>query len=204
MMMRLLTSPASPFARKVRILLAESGRADLVEEVPVHAAAVGETDRIVTDANPLGKIPALILDDGTALYDSRVIMRYLDRLLGLSLYPEDRLWKVLTLEATADAMMEASLLMVYEKRFRPENLQSDDWIEGQWTKIARSLDLLESKWLKRLDAPLDVGQIGVACSLGYLDFRHNERNWRGGRHGLDDWFAKIAERESLKSTRPLG
>ena len=202
--MRLLMSPASPFVRKVRVLLEEAGKADLVEEVPVNAVAVGETDAELTKSNPLGKIPALILNDGTALYDSRVIMRYLDRSYGIGLYPEDRLWDVLTLEATADAMMEAGLLMVYEKRFRPEHLQFGDWVEGQWSKIARSLDLLEEKWLGRLAEPLDAGQIGAACALGYLDFRHEGRNWRNGRPGLDAWFARIADRKSLKSTKPIG
>ena len=202
--MQLLMSPASPFVRKVRVLLAEAGRTDQVEEISVNAVAVGEADAMLTEANPLGKIPALVLDDGSVLFDSRVIMRYLDQSFGLGLYPEDRQWDVLTLEALADAMMEAGVLMVYEKRFRPEDLQYDDWIEGQWTKIARALDLLEAEWLERLDLPLDVGQIGAACALGYLDFRHADRNWRDGRPGLNAWFARFGQRKSMEMTAPIG
>ena len=90
------------------------------------------------------------------------------------------------------------------KRFRPEHQQLDDWIEGQWSKVSRSLDLLEAKWLDRLNLPLDVGQIGVACALGYLDFRHEDRYWRGGRPGLTAWFDEIAKQKALKSTTPIG
>ena len=202
--MRLLMSPASPFVRKVRVLLAEAGRTDQVKEISVNAVAVGEADSALIEANPLGKIPALVLDDGSALFDSRVIIRFLDQSFGLGLYPEDRQWDVLTLEAMADAMMEAGVLMVYEKRFRPEDRQFDDWIEGQWTKISRTLGLLEAEWLERLDLPLDAGQIGVACALGYLDFRHEDRNWRDGRPGLDAWFAKFGARKSMEMTAPIG
>ena len=202
--MQLMTSPASPFVRKVSVLLAEAKKTDRVSEIVVNALAVGESDPKLIEANPLGKIPALVLDDGTAIYDSRVIMRYLDRTWDLGLYPADREWEVLTLEATADAMMEAAVLMVYEKRFRPEALQFDDWIEGQWVKVSRSLDLLEDTCPERLGSPIDVGQIGVACALGYLDFRHEDRNWREGRPQLAAWFAEFSERKSLISTRPIG
>lgn len=199
--MQLLTAPPSPFARKARVCLVEAGLADEVEEVNVAASALAP-DPAITSHNPLGKIPALIRDDGPALYDSRVICRWLDARAGAGLYPEARLWDTLTLEATADGIMDAAVLIVYEHRFRPEPHRSEDWIEGQWDKIARALDTLEARWMSHLAGRLDMGQIALGCALGYLDFRHADRPWRAGRGALDDWFAVFAERPSMQATRP--
>ena len=155
--------------------------------------------------NPLGKIPALALDDGTALYDSRVICRYLDDRARAGLYPESpRLWRTLTLEATADGILEAAVLMVYEGRLRPEEIRFAPWVEGQWAKIARALDLMESRWQDHLSGPLDMGQIALGCALSYLDFRHAARNWRQGHPRLAEWHAGLAARDSMKATEPAG
>ena len=155
--------------------------------------------------NPLGKIPTLERDDGPALYDSRVICRYLDDLAGGRLYPEKpRLWETLTLEATGDGIMEAAVLMVYEERTRPEEQRFAPWVEGQWAKIARALDALEARWLAHLAGPLDAGQIAVGCALGYVDFRHAARDWRAGRPGLAAWEARFAARPAMQATRPVG
>jgi glutathione S-transferase len=153
--------------------------------------------------NPLGKIPALARDDGPALYDSRVICRYLDDRAQAGLYPASRLWDVLTLEATADGIMDAAVLIIYESRVRPEDHRFAPWVDGQWTKIDRSLDALEQRWLSHLHGPLDMGQIAVGAALGYLDFRHDERGWRNGRPGLAAWEAVFAERPSMVATRPV-
>ena len=145
MSMELLGSPASPFVRKVCVMIAEAGIAD-VPLVQVTASPLGGEDRL-NAANPLGKIPALIRPDAPTLYDSRVITRFLDAQYGAGFYPEARLWDVLTIEATADGIMDAAVGLTYERRFRAPEIQFAQWMDGQWTKIARALDVLEGQWL---------------------------------------------------------
>lgn len=189
-------NPASPYCRKVQVLARESGQMERIE----LAYAIGHplaSDKMPTDLNPLGKIPALVTDAGEVLFDSRVICRYLDG--DSAFYPADRLFKVLTLEALADGIMDAAILMVYEARCREEALRSADWVDGQWDKITRALDSLERQ---SLGAQFDMGQIALACALGYLDFRLDDRDWRAGRAKLAAWFEKISQRPSLKETMP--
>lgn len=202
--MRLFHSPTTPFGRKVMVLLLETGQDGAVEVIPASGSPIDPGTQPV-DANPLGKIPTLVLDDGTALYDSRVICRYLDDRAGAGLYPEPpRLWRTLTLEATADGILEAALLMVYEARLRPGELRFAPWVEGQWAKIARALAMLETRWQDHLAGPLDMGQIALACALSYLDFRHGARDWRSGHPGLAAWHEQMAARESMTATQPQG
>lgn len=203
-MMRLYDSPASPFVRKVKVVLHETGLLPGVELEPASGSPVAPGTMPVT-RNPLGKIPTLEREDGPALYDSRVICRYLDDLAGGQIYPpKPRLWETLTLEATGDGMSDAAILIVYEARTRPEERRFDGWVEGQWTKIARALDALESRWIAHLAGPLDAGQIAVACALGYIDLRLGARDWRAGRPALADWERRFAERPSMQATRPEG
>ena len=131
-----------------------------------------------------------------------MITRYLAAQGEGDLYPEARIWEVLTLEATADGMMEAAVLMVYEGRTRPEDKQYPDWVEAQWNKVARGLDALEERWMSHLAGPLDAAQIAVGCTLGYLDFRHKDRNWRAGHPQLAAWEEAFAKRESMAETVP--
>ena len=198
--MELYTNAASPFCRKVDVVLRETGLRDAVTDMP----SVGnptDSAKMPTDRNPLGKIPTLVTDDGTAIYDSRVICRYLNDRAGASLYPADRLTDVLTLEATGDGMCDAAVLMVYEARTRPEEKRHAPWVEGQWAKVARALDLLEAR-APQMGGALDIGQIAVACALGYIDLRHGDREWRKGRSALADWNAAVSERPSLAETVP--
>ncbi|TNC46984.1 glutathione S-transferase [Rubellimicrobium rubrum] len=199
--MKLLTSPASPFVRKVRVLIREAGREEAVEEIPVSTSALA-TDPQILSHNPLGRIPTLIRDDGPAMVDSRVICRFLDAQFKLGLYPEEHLWDVLTLEALADGMLDSAVSMAYEVRLRPEDKRFPDWIEAQWAKIARGLDSIEADWSSHLARLIDMGQLALACALGYLDFRHAARNWREGRPSLAAWDARMAQRPSLQATRP--
>jgi len=149
-------------------------------------------------------VPALERPDGPAIYDSRVICQYLDRRAGAGLYPDGpRLWDTLTVEATGDGILDAALLMIYEIRIRPEGMRHAPWVEGQWAKVDRALDALETRWMAHLDGPLDAGQIAVACALGYLDFRHDARGWRTGRPHLAGWYGRFAERESMRATVPV-
>ncbi|GAD54799.1 MAG: glutathione S-transferase [Limimaricola cinnabarinus] len=199
--MKLLTSPASPFARKVRVVLIETGQADQVTEIAAATDPLGDPVDVI-HANPLGKIPALVRDDGPALYDSRVITRYLDARAGARLYPEARIWEVLTLEATADGIMDAALSMVLETRIRAETERSAKWVEGQWRKVERGLDAIEARWISHLEGQIDIGQIAVACALGYLDLRHGGRDWRAGRPQLAAWAERFAARDSMVNTAP--
>lgn len=199
--MQLLTGPTSPYCRKVDVLLRESGLRDHVTDVMGSGTPIDPNPTTVA-SNPLGKIPALIREDGPTLYDSRVICRYLDSLAGGSFYPEGRLWEVLTLEATAEGMIDAALLMAYEWRIRPEDIRYEPWVEGQWSKIDRGLDAIEGRWMSHLEARLHMGHIAVACCLGYLDFRHDARGWRNGRPSLAAWYERFSERESMVATRP--
>ncbi len=201
--MKLMMAAPSPFVRKVRVLLREAGMENEVEEIEVVASPAGPSDDLIA-ANPLGKIPALVREFGPTLYDSRVICRFLnDRARG-DYYPDARLWEVLTLEATADGMMEAAVLMVYEARFREENERSQAWVDAQWNKVDRALQALESRWMSHLSGSVDMGQIAVGCALGYLDFRHAERGWRDGRPQLAEWFAGFESRDSMVATAPSG
>lgn len=201
--MRLFHSATSPFVRKVMVALHETGQLDAVTLIPA-AGTPTEPGTMPVDHNPLGKVPALLLDDGRTLFDSRVICRYLDARAGGRLYPAgEALWDGLALEAMADGMMEAAVLMVYESRLRPEAIRFAPWVEGQWAKIARALDMAEAA-APAPDAAFDMSRIALACALGYLDFRHAARDWRAGRPRLAAWDAAIASRPSMMATRPPG
>lgn len=201
--MQLYTSPTTPFGRKVMIQILESGLQDRVE-VQTVAGSPLDPGSLPLDRNPLGKIPALVPQGGEAIYDSRVICRYLDQLSGAGLYPAgEALWPVLTLEATADGVLEAALLMVYEARLRPEALHYAPWVEAQWSKISRALDAIEARWLPLLGGPLTMAHVAVGAALGYLDFRHAARDWRQGRPGLTAWEKAFSARPAMVATRPV-
>ena len=198
--MKLHASTTSPYTRKVRVALIELGLADTVALVPT-VTLEDEGYRVV---NPLGKIPALVLQDGRAIYDSRVITRYLDARAQAGLYPEDRIWDVLTLEATADGILEAAVLMVYEGRVRPEAFRYGPWVEAQWGKANSALKAINDGMMDQLSGPLDMGQIAVGCALGYLDFRHSDRDWRAECPALAEWYAEFETRPGMAATRPEG
>ena len=201
--MKLMMAGPSPFVRKVRVLLREADMVDQVEEVEVVASPAGPSEDLIA-ANPLGKIPALVRQYGPTLYDSRVICRFLNDQANGEFYPETRLWEVLTLEATADGMMDAAVLMVYEARFRDEAERSQAWVDAQWAKVDRALSALESRWVSHLTGPVDMAQIALGCALAYLDFRHGERDWRTGRPQLAAWFKEFESRPSMQDTQPVG
>ena len=199
--MKLITARPSPFARKVRALLHETGQTGDVELVEASTAPTHSNPQVVA-ANPAGKIPALLRDEGPAIYDSRVICRYLDARAGAGLYPEARLWETLTLEAVADAIMDAAVLIVYEHRVRPPEKVFDGWADAQWEKVARSVKGVNDRWMSHLGGPFDMSHIAIGCALAYLDFRLPDRNWREGNGALDDWFAVFNTRDSMQATTP--
>jgi glutathione S-transferase len=199
---RLHFSPTSPYVRKVRVLLAETGQTEDVTLVPAAGTPLDGSGMPLAQ-NPLGKIPVLERDDGPALYDSRVICQFLDMRAGGQFYPAPpRRWDTLTLEATADGMLDAAVAMVYEHRLRREDAVNPDLLEGYWSKIARAVATLEARWMGHLAGAPDMGQIAVAVALSYLDFRHGTRGWRSTAPGLAAWHAEFAERPSMQATAP--
>lgn len=199
--MKLLISAASPFVRKVRVLIREAGREAEVEEVAVSTTPLDPAAAILGH-NPSGRIPVLIREGGPALADSRVITRFLDDRWGAGLYPARRIWEVLTLEALADGIADSSVAMAYEVRLRPEHKRHEPWSEAQWGKVARTLDAVEGRWMSHLAGPLDMGQVALACALGHVDLRHGARGWRAGRPALAAWAERMAARPAMAATAP--
>ncbi|WP_380054983.1 glutathione S-transferase [Falsihalocynthiibacter sp. SS001] len=200
--MELFFSPTSPYVRKVMVLLHETNQIDDVTLTTASGTPLALAKGLATH-NPLSKVPALIRPDGPALYDSRVICQYLDDRAESGLYGEgESRWENLTLEATADGILDAALLMTYETRLRPVDKQFNDYIDAQWHKIENATIAVEDRWMAHLAGALSMGQIALACALAYVDFRHGERNWRQSAPQLDDWYAGFGERDAMKSTIP--
>jgi glutathione S-transferase len=188
--MILRSSPASPFVRKVRIAAGVLGLADKIE---VRETDLNDPADAIRVQNPLGKIPALILDDGTVYYDSRVILEVLDHLAGggriIPREPTAR-FAALRLQALCDGILDASVLLVYEERYRPADKKVQAWIDRQAGKVARSLAALEAA-PPALDPTPNVGQITLACVLGYRDLRFGG-TWRNDYPRLLAWHDKFA------------
>src|ERR1017187_8241107 len=183
--MILRSSPASPFGRKARIPARLLGRANKIE---VSETDLNDPADSIRAQNPVGKIPVLILDDGTAYYDSRVILEYLDHLAGGGrIIPREARarFEALRLQALCDGILDASLLLVYEGRYRPADKHVQSWIDRQADKVARGLKSLEAAPPK-LDPVPNVGQIAFACLLGYRDLRFGG-TWRKDHPRLLAW-----------------
>lgn len=201
--MRLYASTTSPFVRKVRVLLQEIGIQDKVETVAT-VTTPHEPDAELGKVNPLNKIPCLTLDDGTALYDSGVICEYLDAVHGTGRFlPATgvRRWQILRMQALADGICDAGILMRYELAIRPEELRWQPWLAGQRTKIVQGLTELEER-LDSLQGDLDLGGISVACLLGWLEFRTILPELRQMFPALMSWNDTTQKRPSLASTKP--
>lgn len=184
-MLTLRSSPASPFGRKVKIAATLLGLSD---RITVVAADTNDPSDDLRRHNPLGKIPTLILEDGEALFDSRVIVAYLDELAGGGrLVPagEGRI-AALKHEAMADGLLDAALLQVYEDRYRPAAMRVQSWVDHQAGKVTRTLDLWESTSAPVAD-PLHIGHVAQACALGYLDLRFRGE-WRETYPKLVAWL----------------
>jgi glutathione S-transferase len=189
-MVTLRTGFNSPFGRKARIAVSVLG---LEREVAIQQASAHDASDPLPTQNPLGKVPVLILDDGAALYDSPVILEYLDhRAGGGRIIPKEAgaRFAALRFEALADGIMDASILINYEARYRPPEKHEPKWLDLQAGKVARALAALEAA-PPSLSAPPDVGQITVACALGYRDFRFQGR-WRKDHPALVAWLDRFA------------
>ena len=199
--MKLVYSPPSPFVRKVITLIYHANLNDRIELINVKTTALSVAEE-ARAANPLGKIPVMILEDGKAIFDSRVITRYLDNFAGSNLYPQDKIYDILTLEALADGIMESAVSITYESKLRPQNEQSPSWMEAQWSKVLHAVKALDDEQFKAMDSDMNMGQIAVACALGYLDFRHEARKWRSGHPNLASWNDKMMKLPALIKTIP--
>ncbi|HWZ10119.1 MAG TPA: glutathione S-transferase family protein [Xanthobacteraceae bacterium] len=191
-MVTVRTGNRSPFGRKIRIAVNVLG---LERDVAVEEASTVDPADPIRQQNPLGKVPVLILDDGASLYDSPVILEYLDyRAGGGRIVPKDppARFAALRLQALGDGIMDASVLINYEARFRPAQNQEPKWLDLQAGKVARALGVLEAA-PPAIGTPPDVGQITLACALGYRDFRF-PGSWRGEHPRLAAWLGEFAAR----------
>src|SRR6185436_7392825 len=192
--MKLRVNKASPFARKVRILSREAGLTGRVEELETTVSPVNPNEDLARE-NPLVKIPALVMDNGELLYDSDVICEYLDSLhSGKKAFPASgpQRFAALRRQALTDGILEAAVLCRYEMAVRPETLRWKDWIEGQRRKIFGGLAALELE-LDKWSGDFDIGEIGAACVLGYLDFRFADWEWRSKHPRLAKWYESAAK-----------
>ncbi|MBK8999769.1 MAG: glutathione S-transferase N-terminal domain-containing protein [Myxococcales bacterium] len=199
--MKLLGSLTSPYARKVRILLAEKGIAcDFQEAVP------NAQDSPIPALNPLGKVPVLVRDDGSVLFDSPLILEWLDRSKPPPLIPADgeERWQVLLWQALADGMMDASVLLMMETRRAPEH-QSKTALAHQAGKVASAMEYANARIRgdTLVGASFSLADIALGSALEYVDLR-NPHAWREQHPALAGWHAKLAERSSFSATRPPG
>lgn len=199
--MQLFWSSRSPFVRKAMVAAHEAGIAGSIETRRVVVGA-NNPNADVMAVNPLNKIPTLVLADGTALYNSRVICEYFDTLhTGAPLFPRDgdARWAALRLQALGDGLMEVLVQRLGEQA-RPQEAQSEKHLIAYRLKMAATLDRLEGN-SQALQAPLAIGQIAVGCALAHMDFRFGADNWRGGRDRLARWFDAFDQRPSMQATR---
>jgi glutathione S-transferase len=197
--MQLYFSPASPFVRKVRVSAHELGLSGRIELISIYPTPVSPHEGL-RSSNPIGKIPTLVLDDGTALYDSPVICEYLDALVGGNrIFPAvgAARWTALRRQAIADGIMDAAVLTRYEGAVRPKELRWQEWVDGQFLKVRTALDALEKE---NLDGAFNIGTISIACALSYLDLRFASESWRTSRPRLAAWEAAVSKRPSLAAT----
>jgi glutathione S-transferase len=194
--LKLYGSPISPFSRKAMVIAREL---DMKLEILPRPDNVEEFRRL----NPLGKIPALVLDDGSVLFDSPVICEYLNQVGGGKFFPGNSLWanstgkwKALTLQALGDGLADAAVAIAVENRQPAPNPAH---IDRQRTALSSALDVLEKV---KFAATPTIGEISVACALGYIEFRKLEPDWRGPRPKLSAWYDKFCDYPSMKATQP--
>jgi glutathione S-transferase len=202
--MKLRYSPTSPYVRKVMVVALETGVAERIERLPTMVAPTKPNEEVARE-NPLVKVPALTTDDGMVLYDSPVICEYLDTLhSGTKLFPASGKprWLALRQQALGDGILDAAILGRYEI-LRPKEYQWQDWIDAQLRKVRGALAALEIETeAGELGGELSIGQVTVACALGYLDFRYASEEWRVKHRRLAAWYDEFSKRKSIELTKP--
>jgi len=202
--MKLSFSPASPFARKVRIAAIELG---LIDKIDFIAASVvpGQPNDEYSKIHPLKKLPALILDNGEVIVDSYVIVEYLDELAGGGkLVPASgpTRWRVKSDHSLLNGMLDSMLLCRYENLVRPQEFRWTAWAEDHWKRAWNGMAYFEQQMGTMQSRPLDVAQIALVCVLGYADFRFADCGWRKAYPKLDAFNQKMLERPSVKISVP--
>ena len=201
--MKLTYSPLSPFARKVRIAAIELGLIDSIEFVTAKVVPGEANDAYVKDINPLKKLPALILDDGSVIVDSYVIAEYLDDLGGGKLIPPSgaERWRARSDHSLLQGMLDSMLLCRYEKLVRPANLNWQAWYDDHWNRAWQGMARFDAQ-KDVLERPLDLVQIGLVCVLGYADLRFAECGWRDAFLNLAAFNTRMMARPSVATTAP--
>jgi len=204
--MKLLYQTHSPYARKVLVLAHEAGLAERLTVVHHETSPTWRNDEVFR-LNPLGKVPVLLLDDGTSLFDSNVICEYLDGLHDRARFipaePTAR-WLTLRAQALAQGLCDAGIAVRHETVRRPEALRYPAMRDGQIEKLVASYDFLEREWAEAAsDAPVDLGQIALATALGWLAFR-DLPDFERGRPRLASWYRRFVERPSMRATAFAG
>ena len=200
-MLQRRNSPTSPYVRKVRVLLLETGLENRVELIDTQVTPI-KPNADLNASNPIGKVPAILTEDGLSLFDSPVICEYLDSLhSGAKMFPVNgnSRWLALRRQALGDGLLDAAILGRYESTLRPADKLWQDWLDAQMGKIYRSLDAMDAE-AEKLAGVVNIGTITIGCALGYLDFRYNQMNWRSERSDLSAWFEKFSLRSSMVAT----
>lgn len=198
--MKLIYSGASPYARKARATAIEVGLTDTLETEAINP---WDDPAGFRDTNPVGKVPALVRDDGPPLYQSNIVCEYLDAQGSTKIYPDSgpARWTALRQLAAADGILDASVHERIEGMFHDGDAVSQKLIDRQELSIAEALDQLEAE-ADDLSGPVTIGQVSVACALGYRDFRFADIDWRSGRPKLAAWYDEFAKRPSIAATDP--
>ncbi len=202
--MKMTFSAASPFARKVRIAAIELGLIDRIEFVPVSMTPTKLDEHYSATVNPLRKLPALILDDGSTIVDSLTIVDYLDYLAGGGkLIPASgpARWQRRSEHSIIQGMLDAMLLCRYERMLRPEALRWQAWYDDQWERAWQGFKMFENR-PETFTRPLDIVQIGIICALGYADFRFADCGWRDHFPRLKAFHEAMSMRPSVRDTVP--
>jgi len=202
--MRLLFAPTSPFVRKVMVCAHLTGQASSIERLDSAAHPVRRDPRIAAH-NPLAKVPTLILEDGQALYDSRVICEYLASQAGngrIFPAPGAARWTALTRQAMGDGLLDAALLARYELTARPAEFQWPAWREALLTKVTACVDSIEAIAAELSTDQPTIGEIAIGCGLGYLDFRFPDLDWRAQHPNAARWNEAFQALPAMQATRP--
>lgn len=196
--MKLLTSSASPFSLKVIVVAHELGLARSLELVDTHVRPY-ERNQEILHLNPLAQVPTLILDDGTALHDSRVICEYLDEIAGGGIFPEDAAarWRALTEQSVSDGILAAALIARYERVARPPGLRWSAWLDGHVDKIVTGLSYVEAHTPDH--GRIDIGTISLACMIAYIDFRFPDLDRKEKFPESNRWYAIFRQRPSMQA-----
>jgi glutathione S-transferase len=202
--LKLHHNPASPFVRMVMVLAHELDIAEQIETIDTGLFLPDRVNDAVAADNPLGKIPALITDHGTVLYDSRVICEYLCHHAGnKELLPDEPVsrFRILTMQSLAIGLMDAGVSRRYETAVRPEEKRWPEWVARQHSRMEAGLDELENNWAGELDT-VNAGSIATAAVLAYFDFRFEDLGWRDTRSKLAAFYEGFSARPSMTQTQP--